>query len=101
MQQISISDVEAGAKKSLFIFISYDSNERLTVMHKGYFEPDVSKITSWDVGATLYPNDLNKFSTSPTSTSGNWVRSLGFCIPNTQNKKFIWFEPDTTYLKLL
>jgi hypothetical protein len=45
-------------------------------------------------------NAAGKLDTSPSTTSGHWVRSLGFCIPNNQNKKTVWFEPDSTYLKI-
>ena len=70
-------------------------------MHKGYIEIPDNKINSWSVGSTLYLNSDSKLNTSPTTSSGHWVRSLGFCIPNNENKKIIWFEPDSTYLKLI
>jgi len=102
LQKVKITSLDGGAKSSLFIFMSYDTVSRdLVVMHKGYFEVPLSNISSWSSGSTIYPDNFSKFATNPTTTSGNWIRSLGFCIPNNQNKKFIWFEPDTTYLKLL
>jgi len=101
LKKASVSNLDLGAKHNLFIFISYNTvSKKLEVMHKGYFEIPNNKITSWNVGATLYLDSSDKLNTTPTSNSGNWIRSLGFCIPNNVNKKFIWFEPDTTYLKL-
>ena len=84
----------------LFVFISYIGTT-LKVMHKGYLEIPDSKINNWSVGSTLYLNNNNILDIVPATGSGNWVRSLGFCIPNKENKKIIWFEPDSTYLKLV
>jgi hypothetical protein len=101
LEKASVTSLTLGAKHNLFIFMSYDTvSKKLEVMHKGYFEIPDSKITTWSVGSTLYLDSSDKLNIIPTSTSGHWIRSLGFCIPNNVNKKFIWFEPDTTYLKL-
>lgn len=96
----SVTNTSLGAFNNLFIFQSYENNT-LKVMHKGYIEIPDNKINSWSVGSTLYLNSDSKLNTSPTTSSGHWVRSLGFCIPNNENKKIIWFEPDSTYLKLI
>ena len=95
-----VNDTAKGAYNNLFIFVSY-ADSKLTVMHKGYIEIPDSKIQTWSVGRTLYLNNSSILNTSPATASGGWVRSLGFCIPNNENKKIIWFEPDTTYLKRL
>lgn len=100
LEKADVFSTEKGAYHNLFIFLSY-TEKTLEVMHKGYFEIPDSKISSWAVGQTLYLDKDNKLDINPSSTSGHWVRSLGFCIPNNVNKKFIWFEPDSTYLKLL
>mgnify|MGYP003126473664 FL=1 len=68
-------------------------------MHKGYIEIPNAKIENWSVGRTIYLNNNNILNINPANNPGTWVRSLGFCMPNNTNKKFIWFEPDTTYLK--
>lgn len=96
----NVINTSLGAFNNLFIFQSYENNT-LKVMHKGYIEIPDNKINSWSVGSTLYLNSDSKLNTSPTTSSGHWVRSLGFCIPNNENKKIIWFEPDSTYLKLI
>tara|TARA_Y100000004_G_C8905262_1_gene408369 strand:+ start:548 stop:1240 length:693 start_codon:yes stop_codon:yes gene_type:complete len=100
IEKADILNTEKGAYNNLFIFISYES-QRLTVMHKGYIEIPNSKIETWSVGRTLYLNNENILHINPATVSGGWVRSLGFCVPNNENKKFIWFDPDTTYLKRL
>ena len=99
ISKADVSDTSKGAYNNLFIFVSYE-NSRLTVMHKGYVEIPINKLHTWAVGRTLYLNNNNILNTSPATDSGSWVRSLGFCVPNSENKKFIWFEPDTTYLKI-
>ena len=99
LTKASVSNTGFGAYNNLFIFISY-TGTTLEVMHKGYLEIPDSKIDSWVVGATIYLNASNKFHNNPTTISGHWVRSLGFCVPNNVNKKYIWFEPDSTYLKI-
>lgn len=66
-------------------------------MHKGYVEYENldEGLQSWQAGDTLYMNG-NKISLTPPQTSNNWVKSIGFCFPNINNKLLIWFEPDST-----
>lgn len=94
------SDDLVFASKMLFIFIKY-SNNTLVVMHKGYidYEQDAPNIDQWKVGQTIYLNE-DKVSIAPSTNSGAFVKSIGFCMPNNENKKRIWFEPDSTYLTL-
>lgn len=99
LYKADVTNTSFGAFNNLFIFISYTENT-LEVMHKGYLEIPDSKIESWAVGSTLYLNSSSKLHINPTTSSGHWVRSLGFCVPNNVNKKYIWFEPDSTYLKI-
>jgi len=99
----SVTNTSFGALSNLFIFQSYIGNT-LKLMHKGYIEIPESKFTAthtWQSGYTIYLSNDNKLSTQPATESGNWVRSLGFCVPNKENKRIIWFEPDSTYLKLI
>jgi hypothetical protein len=106
---IEISKANTGtpehADKMLLVFFSYAS-QTLILMHKGYLDFDnvstessENALESWDVGRTTYMNG-NKISTSPPAQGGNWVKSIGFCMPNNVNKKRIWFESDSTYLVL-
>ena len=82
--------------KNVFIFISR-INGIFTLMHKGYVEYENLEggLQSWRAGETLYVNE-GKLSLSPPQTSNNWVKSIGFCFPNINNKLLIWFEPDST-----
>lgn len=100
LKKANVSNTATGAYNNLFIFMSY-SDANLKVMHKGYIEIPDNKINTWAVGQTIYLNSDLKLNINPTNSSGHWVRSLGFCIPNNENKKIIWFEPDSTYLKLI
>ena len=93
------------AEKMLLVFFSYIGST-LVLMHKGYLDfDDVSTsesenaLKSWEVGKTLYV-DGDKISITPPAEGGNWVKSIGFCMPNNINKKRIWFESDSTYLVL-
>ena len=106
---IEISKANTGnpehADKMLLVFFSYIGTT-LILMHKGYLDFDnistensQNALESWDVGRTTYMNE-NKISTSPPAQGGNWVKSIGFCMPNKVNKKRIWFESDSTYLVL-
>lgn len=95
----------AHADKMLLVFFSYIGTT-LILMHKGYLDfDDVSttdvenSLQSWEIGRTLYM-DANKISITPPAQGGNWVKSIGFCMPNKVNKKRIWFESDSTYLVL-
>tara|TARA_Y100000356_G_C11135424_1_gene222362 strand:- start:88 stop:606 length:519 start_codon:yes stop_codon:yes gene_type:complete len=88
------------ASKMLFIFVQYYNNT-LIVMHKGYmdYEQDDEKMQNWVAGQTIYMHQ-NRIDTQPANAPGAWVKSIGFCMPNSENKKRIWFEPDSTYLIL-
>lgn len=100
LNKADVNNTSKGAFNNLFVFISYIGTT-LKVMHKGYLEIPDGKINNWSVGSTLYLNNNNILDIVPATGGGNWVRSLGFCIPNKENKKIIWFEPDSTYLKLV
>jgi hypothetical protein len=96
-------DVNKGAKYGLFIFLGYNINSKIVyAMSKGYFDYEQSddRFQFWDAGRTVYLDNNNRLNISPASTSNAWVKSLGLCIPNKENKKRIWFDPDSTYLKI-
>tara|TARA_E500000305_G_C4019851_1_gene238002 strand:+ start:677 stop:1384 length:708 start_codon:yes stop_codon:yes gene_type:complete len=96
----NVNNLSTGAKTNLFIYITYANNE-LVVLHKGYIDLPDGAINNWSAGKTIYLDPNSVLDTAPTGVSGDWVRSLGFCVPNTQGKKRIWFEADSTYLKIL
>tara|TARA_R110002012_G_scaffold44107_5_gene118779 strand:- start:1256 stop:1954 length:699 start_codon:yes stop_codon:yes gene_type:complete len=99
MVKANTNNIETGAKQCLFIFESHLSNN-LKLLHKGYYDLPESSVSAWAPGKTIYLNAAGKIDIVPSTLAGHWVRSLGFCIPNTENKKRVWFEPDTTYLKI-
>jgi len=89
------------ASKNLFVFVSYE-NGNLIVMQKGFidFEDTTSSsLDSWSEGDTLYLKN-DKMSITPPQTSQHFVKSIGFCMPNIENKKRVWFEPDSTYFTI-
>ena len=97
--------VASHASKMLMIFVSY-SGSTLILMHKGYIDFDAVSTTespnalgSWTNGRTLYISG-EQIAITPPAVAGNWVKSIGFCMPNLNNKKRIWFESDSTYLTL-
>tara|TARA_R110002096_G_scaffold65707_3_gene159877 strand:+ start:1038 stop:1730 length:693 start_codon:yes stop_codon:yes gene_type:complete len=89
------------AFSNLMIFLKYDEG-KLFILHKGFFdyELDSEYVNDWSPGRTIYLNSQNNIDLTPTSISGSWVKSLGMCIPNKENKQRIWFDADTTYLKI-
>ena len=96
----AVTALEKGARSQLFIFLHH-INGTLTLLHKGYIDLRPDAIVNWSPGKTIYLNANNVLDTTPTGASGHWVRSLGFCVPNTEGKKRIWFEADSTYLKII
>jgi len=96
----STDDMNA-AYSNLMIFLKYDDG-KLFILHKGFFdyELDSEYVSNWSPGRTIYLNNQNNIDLTPTSISGSWVKSLGMCIPNKENKQRIWFDADTTYLKI-
>ena len=96
----SVQALDKGARSQLFIFMHHIDGT-LTVLHKGYIDLRPTAIVNWSPGKTIYLNSDNVLDTSPTATSGYWVRSLGFCVPNTEGRKRIWFEADSTYLRII
>ena len=91
----------AHANKNLMIFVS-NQNQNLILMHKGYVDFDNttdSSLGSWVVGSNIYSNQ-KKIETITPTTAGSWVKSIGFCVPNLQGKKRIWFESDSTFFTI-
>jgi len=95
-----VNDIDKGAYNNLFIFISHINNT-LIILQKGFFDLEDENISQWTAGRGLYLDDDNLFDITPTSSSGNWIRSLGYCVPNNNNKKRVWFDPDSTYIKII
>ena len=99
-RKVDSSNINKGAFQALFIFISHENNS-LHLINKGYFDLEDSNFSvQWTAGRTIYLNSDNKLDITPTGISGSWIRSLGFCVPNKDGKKRIWFEPDSTYIKI-
>jgi hypothetical protein len=92
---------EQGAIQGCWIFMSYNGTD-LVLMQKGYFDftSESPNFGEWKAGYTLYLNGDGRLDINPSTGSGNWVKSFGHCVPNTENKKRIWFDPDSTYLKI-
>ena len=88
------------ANKTLMAFVQY-TNNTLILMHKGYldFSNLNGPLSTWEVGKTIYANN-SKISTISSSVGGHWVKSIGFCVPNSESTNRIWFESDSTYLIL-
>jgi len=88
-------------QSQLFVFLSYQ-NGNLLLMRKGYIDyPTTStSITNWKAGKMLYIDKDDKFNTEVSYTSGNYVRSVGFCVPNKDGVYRIWFESDNTFVRV-
>jgi hypothetical protein len=99
--QINTSTLNLGAYNNLWLFISYTGGN-LVLMQKGYFDftSESANFGTWEAGRTIYLNASGQLDITPSTTSGHWVKSLGYCIPNKENKYRVWFEADTTYLKI-
>lgn len=100
LRRATVTELSRGAKCNLFIYIGHE-NGNLNVLHKGYYDMTNTAMPVWEAGKTIYLNNTNLLDTAPTATSGHWVRSLGFCIPNKENLKRVWFEADSTYLRII
>ena len=98
---VDTSNLTKGAYNNIYMFYSY-SGGNLVLLQKGYFDftSESTNFGAWAVGRTLYVNAAGKLDILPSTSSSHWVKSMGYCVPNTENKKRIWFEPDTTYLKI-
>tara|TARA_Y100000385_G_C12975931_1_gene586166 strand:+ start:422 stop:931 length:510 start_codon:yes stop_codon:yes gene_type:complete len=99
--EIANTDNPAHANKNLMVFVSYQ-NGTLIVMHKGFIDfenTSSSSLGSWTAGNNIYSNQ-KKIETTTPSTGGSWVKSIGFCVPNLQGKKRIWFESDSTFFTI-
>ena len=89
------------ANKTMMVFISHESGV-LTLMHKGYIDFTTiteSSLSSYAQVDGLYVNGSN-IAISPPQTTGSWVKSIGFCMPNMEGVYRIWFESDSTYFTI-
>jgi len=98
---IDVNNESKGASNALFIFKGH-TDGLLILMHKGFYdyESGDSRVDDWIAGRTTYINQDNKLDVGSDFTNGQWVRSIGFCVPNLEGKKRVWFAGDTTYIKL-
>ncbi len=97
---VNTSDVYTGAFNTLYIFLSHEGDD-LILISRGYFDLPDSKISQWTPGRTLYIDHNNRFHITPSEVSaGGWVRAVGMCVPNTESKKRIWFQPDSTFIQI-
>lgn len=99
LQAVNVAD-DAYGQSQLFIFLAF-ANTNLYVMRKGYFDYPTNStlIENWVPGRTLYIASNNKLTTAPVFSSGAYVRSVGFCVPNTDGVYRVWFESDNTFVK--
>ena len=102
--QVEKADVNVeskGASNALFIFVEHSSN-LLILLHKGFYDYETSdtRVDDWVPGRTTYINQNNKLDVGSDFIGGQWVRSIGFCVPNKDSKHRVWFAGDTTYIKL-
>ena len=101
IRKVNVSNVQNGAKHSLFIFLTKTAQNTLVLLQKGFydFSQTSNQIGTWIAGETLYLNSVGVFDTTNFG-DGQWIKSVGYCVPNTDNVKRIWFEADTTFVKL-
>lgn len=101
LRAVDINNEAKGASNALFIFKGHTAN-LLILMHKGFYDYETSdnRIDTWSPGFTTYINQNNKIDIGSDFGAGQWVRSIGYCVPNTENKYRVWFAGDTTYIKL-
>ncbi len=99
LQKIDVGAIQKGAYHGIFVFQEF-TDGYLKVYAKGYIEIPNNKISAWQVGRTLYIDQYNKIGLVPSSVGESWVKSIGFCVPNKEDKKIIWFDPDTTHVKI-
>jgi hypothetical protein len=105
ISKVDITNVEKGATKGLFIFHTYlPETKELHLIHKGFVDFPVGDpaLDSFITGETLYIGSDSTLSVIPGSSSGNWVRSVGLCVPSKDNTiQRVWFDPDSTYILLV
>ena len=102
IRKADVTNVEFGAKGALYLFIEHVSTT-LVLLHKGFhdYSNTSTQIDTWTAGHTLYLNRQNKIDADVSEfAAGQWVRSIGFCVPNVDSVKRIWFEGDTTFVRL-
>jgi hypothetical protein len=103
ISKADVSNVSLGADKGLYIFSSYNTEaEKLYLIQRGFvdYELTATNFGDYEPGDTLYLDNNNHLSINVATGEDNWVRSLGTCIPNTDGKKRIWFDPDSTFIVL-
>lgn len=101
VEKADVNNEDKGASNALFIFVEHSSN-LLILLHKGFYdyETNDTRVDDWMPGRTTYINQNNKLDIGSDFKGGQWVRSIGFCVPNSDSKQRVWFAGDTTYIKL-
>jgi hypothetical protein len=103
IEKVDVMNTDKGAKGALYIFIEKTATDTLILLHKGFYDYSgtSTQIDTWTAGHTIYLNNSNKIDADVSQfVGGQWIRSLGFCVPNTTSTKRVWFEGDTTFVKI-
>lgn len=91
--------VESTAKGLLAISLGTNVSDGL--LTKGYATFDISPYGVMTLGSTLYLWDNGVFNDTPSSTTGEIVRVIGYCIDEpVSGAGTLYFCPDTTWIEI-
>ena len=95
-----LADKDNEGKTNVLIGVALGDDTTTDVLVKGMVRLVAGGISddTGDVGDPLYLGDDGYVTFAPSTTSGDFVRIIGYCVD--EDDDIIWFDPDKTWVEV-
>lgn len=92
-----VSQIAEGSSSTLGIYVDDPSGNFLYRGTYVFVADDFDVSAPWTAGSLVWASVDGKLSTAKPTAIDNWVRSLGFCVPNQDGELQVYFNPESTF----
>ena len=93
------ADLASGASASGLLAIALGTVVSDGLLLRGYATFDLSSYSTMTLGSIQYLRDNGEFFETTTTTTGEIVRVIGYCVDHTGDNT-LYFCPDTTWIEI-
>jgi hypothetical protein len=94
------ADLASGASASGLLAIALGTVVSAGLLLRGYATFDLSSYSTMTLGSIQYLRDNGEFFETTTTTTGEIVRVIGYCVDHTGDNT-LYFCPDTTWIEIV
>jgi len=94
------ADLASGASASGLLAIALGTVVSDGLLLRGYATFDLSSYSTMTLGSIQYLRDNGEFFETTTTTTGEIVRVIGYCVDHTGDNT-LYFCPDTTWIEIV